>query len=279
MKKFQIIVDSASDLDSKYVKNKDIGFRVVPLTITIGDKNYVDDDNINVDEMLESLHKYKGKTSTACPSPEAFSKYYTDAENTFVVTISSKLSGTYNAACLGAKEFENDSNFNIHVIDSKLVSGAEELIVDKLVELIEKGLEFNDIVTEIDKFRDERQLFFTLAKFDNLIANGRMSKIVALIAKTLIIRPVCKGVEGEIKVIEKVIGVNNAFKKMATFISKAVQTFKDKVLIINKCKADKECEQLVKLIKENCDFKEIRIKETKGLCSFYALEKGLIVSL
>ena len=279
MKKFQIIVDSASDLDSKYVKNKDIGFRVVPLTITIGDKNYVDDDNINVDEMLESLHKYKGKTSTACPSPEAFSKYYTDAENTFVVTISSKLSGTYNAACLGAKEFENDSNFNIHVIDSKLVSGAEELIVDKLVELIESGLEFNDIVTEIDKFRDERQLFFTLAKFDNLIANGRMSKIVALIAKTLIIRPVCKGVEGEIKVIEKVIGVNNAFKKMATFISKAVQTFKDKVLIINKCKADNECEQLVKLIKENCDFKEIRIKETKGLCSFYALEKGLIVSL
>lgn len=279
MKKFQIIVDSASDLDSKYVKNKDIGFRVVPLTITIGDKNYVDDDNINVDEMLESLHKYKGKTSTACPSPEAFSKYYTDAENTFVVTISSKLSGTYNAACLGAKEFENDSNFKIHVIDSKLVSGAEELIVDKLVELIEKGLEFNDIVTEIDKFRDERQLFFTLAKFDNLIANGRMSKIVALIAKTLIIRPVCKGVEGEIKVIEKVIGVNNAFKKMATFISKAVQTFKDKVLIINKCKADNECEQLVKLIKENCDFKEIRIKETKGLCSFYALEKGLIVSL
>lgn len=279
MKKFQIIVDSASDLDSKYVKNKDIGFRVVPLTITIGDKNYVDDDNINVDEMLESLHKYKGKTSTACPSPEAFSKYYTDAENTFVVTISSKLSGTYNAACLGAKELENDSNFKIHVIDSKLVSGAEELIVDKLVELIKKGLEFNDIVTEIDKFRDERQLFFTLAKFDNLIANGRMSKIVALIAKTLIIRPVCKGVEGEIKVIEKVIGVNNAFKKMATFISKAVQTFKDKVLIINKCKADNECEQLVKLIKENCDFKEIRIKETKGLCSFYALEKGLIVSL
>lgn len=279
MKKFQIIVDSASDLDSKYVKNKDIGFRVVPLTITIGDKNYVDDDNINVDEMLESLHKFKGKTSTACPSPEAFSKYYTDAENTFVVTISSKLSGTYNAACLGAKELENDSNFKIHVIDSKLVSGAEELIVDKLVELIEKGLEFNDIVTEIDKFRNERQLFFTLAKFDNLIANGRMSKIVALIAKTLIIRPVCKGVEGEIKVIEKVIGVNNAFKKMATFISKAVQTFKDKVLIINKCKADNECEQLVKLIKENCDFKEIRIKETKGLCSFYALEKGLIVSL
>mgnify|MGYP001852101596 CR=1 FL=1 len=279
MKKFQIIVDSASDLDSKYVKNKDIGFRVVPLTITIGDKNYVDDDNINVDEMLESLHKFKGKTSTACPSPEAFSKYYTDTENTFVVTISSKLSGTYNAACLGAKEFENNSHFKIHVIDSKLVSGAEELIVDKLVELIEKGLEFNDIVTEIDKFRDERQLFFTLAKFDNLIANGRMSKIVALIAKTLIIRPVCKGVEGEIKVIEKVIGVNNAFKKMATFISKAVQTFKDKVLIINKCKADNECEQLVKLIKENCDFKEIRIKETKGLCSFYALEKGLIVSL
>lgn len=278
MKKFQIIVDSASDLDSKYVKNKDIGFRVVPLTITIGDKNYVDDDNINVDEMLESLHKYKGKTSTACPSPEAFSKYYTDAENTFVVTISSKLSGTYNAACLGAKEFENNSNFNIHVIDSKLVSGAEELIVDKLVELIESGLEFNDIVAKIDKFRDERQLFFTLAKFDNLIANGRMSKIVALIAKTLIIRPVCKGVEGEIKVIEKVIGINNAFKKMATFISKAVQTFKDKVLIINKCKADNECEQLVKLIKENCDFKEIRIKETKGLCSFYALEKGLIVS-
>lgn len=278
MKKFQIIVDSASDIKSNYIKNKDIGFRVVPLTITIGEENYVDDDNINVDEMLDALHKYKGKTSTACPAPEAFSKYYTEAQNTFVVTLSSKLSGTYNVACMGAKELENNPDYHIHIIDSKLVSGAEELIVDKLVELIESGLEYTEIVTEIDKFRDDRQLFFTLAKFDNLIANGRMSKLVALIAKTLIIRPVCKGVEGEIKVIEKVIGVNNAFKKMANFISKAVQTFKDKVLIINKCKADAECEQLVNLIKENCDFKEIRVKETKGLCSFYALEKGLIVS-
>lgn len=278
MKEFQIITDSASDLKSNYIVDENIGFKVVPLTITVGNENFIDDDDINVDEMLKAMHASKTKTSTACPSPDSFSKNYQDAKHTFVVTISSKLSGTYNSALLGANELAN-TEYKIHVIDSKLVAGTQMLIVDKLYELIKSGLSFEEIVIQIDAYRDERNLYFTLNKFDNLVENGRMSKFAALIAKTLIIRPICKGVNGEIKVIDKMFGVVNTLKKIVQHIKKSIVDFKDKIIVITKCKADEEVNHFIKFLSDaNCDFKEVRVQETKGLCSFYALEKGIIIS-
>ena len=200
--KYQIIVDSCADLKSDYIKNKNIGFNVIPLTINVGEKEYVDNDEIDVKAMLEDMKKSK-KSSSACPAPQSFLDQFKKAEYTFVVTITSKLSGCNNAAIVAKNSYEKSEN--IHVIDSKAVSGTEILIVDKLVELIEKDLSFEEIKTEIDKYRDERNLFFILQKFDNLVNNGRMSRFAGLIASTLVIRPICIADKGEIKIAKKTI--------------------------------------------------------------------------
>ena len=274
--KYQIIVDSCADLKSDYIKNKNIGFNVIPLTINVGEKEYVDNDEIDVKAMLEDMKKSK-KSSSACPAPQSFLDQFKKAEYTFVVTITSKLSGCNNAAIVAKNSYEKSEN--IHVIDSKAVSGTEILIVDKLVELIEKDLSFEEIKTEIDKYRDERNLFFILQKFDNLVNNGRMSRFAGLIASTLVIRPICIADKGEIKIAKKTIGIKNAINKMIQMIGEKAKDIENSTIIISHCFANEEVAMIKKELESKYNFKEIRIIETKGLCSYYALEKGFIVCI
>ena len=274
--KFQILVDSASDLYDNYLNKKDIGFKVIPLTILANEKEYVDDDNIDIDAMLTDMHACKKNTSS-CPAPESFLQEFDKAEYTFIVTITAKLSGCFNSAVVAKNSYEKSDN--VFVVDSKATSGTEILLVDKLVSLIEKGLSYEEICTEIIKYRDKKSLFFILQKFDNLINNGRMSKIAGFIANTLAIKPICIAKEGEIAIAKKVIGIKNAFRNLIQMIKDKFQKEpenRDK-LIISHCKNEKDAVYLKEEIAKVCDFKEIQVVPMKGLCSFYALENGLIL--
>lgn len=276
MKKFQILVDSASDLSNSYLQGEDIPFKVVPLTILANNNEYVDDDNIDVDAMLADMHACKKNTS-ACPAPNSFLQEFDNAEYTFIVTITAKLSGCYNAAVVAKNSYDKPDN--IFVIDSKATGGTEILLVDKLVKLIKQGLSYQEICEKIIEYRDKKSLFFILQKFDNLINNGRMSKIAGLIASTLVIRPICIAKEGEIAILKKVIGIKNAFAKLIQLIKDRFQEEPEnrEKLIITHCKNEEDANYLKEEISKVCDFKEIEVRPMQGLCSFYALEKGLIL--
>ena len=274
--KFQILVDSSSDLNNDYIKDEEVGFKVVPLTIRTGEVEFVDDDNLDTTEMLESMHLHK-KNSSACPAPDLFLQEFENATYTFVVTITSKLSGCYNSACVAKNSYKNPEN--ICVIDSKAVSGVEILIVNKLYSLIKSGADFEEIVDKITKYTNERSLFFILQKFDNLVNNGRMSKIAGLIASTLVIRPICVACEGEIKIAKKIIGIKNAFSKLVQMIGEKMKDFSNETLIITQCQAENEANLIKEEVEKKYNFKEIQIRPMKGLCSFYALEKGVIICM
>lgn len=272
--KYQILVDSASDLLSDYYTDPEIGFKVVPLTIHVNDKEYVDNDSLNIQEMLADMHASK-KSSSACPAPQSFLSEFDNAEYTFIVAITSKLSGCYNSAVVAKNSYSKTEN--ICVIDSKAVSGTEMLIVDKLIELIKQDLPYEQIVKEITEYRDKRSLYFILQKFDNLVNNGRMSKIAGLIASKLVIRPICIAYEGEIKIAKKIIGIKNTFTKLVQMIGEKAKDFSKETLIITHCFAEEEANYIKSDLEKKCNFKEIRILPMRGLCSYYALEKGLII--
>lgn len=272
--KYQILVDSASDLLSDYCTDPEIGFKVVPLTIHVNDKEYVDNDSLNIQEMLANMHASK-KSSSACPAPQSFLSEFDNAEYTFIVAITSKLSGCYNSAVVAKNSYSKPEN--ICVIDSKAVSGTEMLIVDKLIELIKQDLPYEQIVKEITEYRDKRSLYFILQKFDNLVNNGRMSKIAGLIASKLVIRPICIAYEGEIKIAKKIIGIKNTFTKLVQMIGEKAKDFSKETLIITHCFAEEEANYIKSDLEKKCNFKEIRILPMRGLCSYYALEKGLII--
>lgn len=273
--KYKIIADSSANCLKDYIIDENVGFDVAPLTIRLGDREIIDDDKIDVGEMLDAMNNYKGKPASACPSPFDYLSKFEDADNIIVVTITKKLSGSYNSAVVAAEQ----SGKNVHVIDSKGTAGNLMLIVDKAYELMkDDSLSFEEIVDQLEKYRDNINLLFVLDKFDNLVKNGRMSKVVALIAKTLVIKPLCYAKDGEIEVLEKIRTAKGAFKRLLHHIGEMIGETTGKACIIAHTKAAETAALLCEQIKEKYNFLKIKIIENRGLNSFYALEKGVIVS-
>lgn len=270
--KFKIVADSSCDLTNDYINDEEIGFEIVPLSINIDKESFLDNEELNITEMLKKMKMCSSAAKTSCPSPEYFFNSY-DAENVFVVTISSKLSGTYNSAYLGSVE----SNNKVHVIDSKGTSGMMILIIDKIYELIKKGETFEEIKEHIEEYQKSLNLFFVLDKFDNLVKNGRMSRLTAFVATTLFIKPLCIANDGQIAIYEKPRTMKAALIKLVNNIKDKCKDFSGKCIVTH-CFNKEKAEFVKELIMKQYSFKEVIIKPMKGLCSFYALENGIIVS-
>ena len=117
-----------------------------------------------------------------------------------------------------------------------------------------------------------------LDKFDNLVKNGRMSKVTAFIANALYIKPLCMAKDGVIDVYEKPRTMKGALNKLVESIEKQCSSTEGRTCIISHCKNNEDALYLKEKIQGRYQFKDVVITEMKGLCSFYALEKGLIVS-
>ncbi len=274
--KFKIVVDSSCDLTEDYLQNKNIDFEIVPLSICCGEHEFIDDNSLDVDTMLSELKAYNGKTSSACPNPTSYLNSFSTAENVFCITISSKLSGSYNSAMLAKRQC--NPNQNILVIDSKATSGAMVLIIDELVRLIQEGLEFDDISKRIIPFAEERRLYFILDNFDNMVKNGRVSKALAFIAMVLKIKPLCHACDGEVKILQKVRTRKSVITRLIELVAKENLDYSNKDCIVSHCKDSETATFIADSLSHICNFKSIRVLPMRGLCSYYALENGIILS-
>jgi len=275
--KYKIIVDSSCDLNSSYIKDENIGLAIAPLTIHVDGREFVDDEKLEIKEMLDSMNAFKGKSTSSCPSPMSFLEEIKGADKYFILTISSKLSGSYNSATVAKNTYKNPED--VFVIDSKATSGALVLTVDKLVELIKKEIPYEKICEKMISYVDENlKLLFVLNKFDNLVKNGRVSKLKAAIATTLTIKPICEACDGDIKFGKNAFGLRNAKKVLFNTIGEKVKDFKGKKCIVSYCENLEVAEKLKQEIEEKYSFESVRLIPMRGLTSFYALEGALIVS-
>ncbi len=275
--KYKIIIDSSCDLCENYLEGTDIGFAIVPFRVNVGDSEFIDDGNIDTENLLNALERFKGKPSSACPCPNMFSKNMTGAEKYFLITISSKLSASYNSARIAKNEFEKPED--VFIIDSRLVGGSMVLIVDKLTSFIKSGLEYKDICKEIQNYvENDIGLLFTLNDYSNLVKNGRMTALQAMLASTLKIKPLCCGKNGEIKVVKKIIGEKRAVKEIMTLIEQDKTRLNKGTCVITHAQNLDSAKHLESLFIKSKTFEKVRILTMKGLCSFYAMRKGIIVS-
>lgn len=279
MTKYQIVSDSSCDLSANYLEDKDIGFQIVPFVVQVGERAFADTPDLSVDEMLDAIDASGAKTGSACPSPEAYYQAMMQSEVSFVVTISSGLSGSYNSACV-ARDMAIAQGKRVYVIDSKATCGVQILIIDELARLIRSGYEYERICEDIETFCSQRKLLFVLRNFDNLIRNGRILKIVAKVISALNICPICaKTEQGTIEIREKLIGIKKTLKRLVTLVGENIRNFAAADIIINHCQASEEAEQLEHQIKSSFpEIGKVRIIPMRGLASYYAQRKGLIVS-
>ncbi len=204
--KWNIITDSSCDMFGFDKEHENIVFSSVPFTISVGDENFVDDRNLDVDGMIDSMDACAEASHTACPSPHAWQEKFEQEGNVIAITISSKLSGSYNSAC-AAKDMvlEEQPDKKIAVIDSRSAGSELVLLVKKICELIESGADFETVVEKAELYSRHTHVVFALSSFNNLVKNGRAPKLAGQLTQMLNIRlavsPEWKS--GEIKAIKK----------------------------------------------------------------------------
>lgn len=276
---YKIVVDSCCELPEEY-KN-DSRFEIVPLGLEVGDYIIQDDENFNQKEFLQKVADYPLCPKSSCPSPERFREAYHDgAEEIYVVTLSSHLSGSYNSAELGKRLYsEKYGEKKIHVVDSESASCGETQLVEKIVAYKEAGLGFEETVKAVETFKRKMRTYFVLDNLETLRKNGRLSSVKALVASTLNIKPVMVGNWGVIEQKGQAIGINKALAKMADCLVADVKNPEERTLMITHCNCPERAEFMRGLMEKRASYKRILVMDTAGVSSMYANDGGVIVTL
>lgn len=275
---FKIVVDSCCDLPTEY--RKDPRFQVIPLILQIDEHIIVDDETFDQADYLSKVAASENCAKTACPSPELYMEAYNcDADDVYVVTLSSKLSGSYNSALLGKNLYHEEyGDKNIYIADSLSACCGEAQIALKAMELAESGLSFNEVVERLETFRDELLTYFVLDSLETLRKNGRLTGMKALVATTLNIKPVCCGIRGEIVQKSQGIGMRKALMKMTDLVAQELKNPEEKTLMITHVNCFERASVVRDILLKKIPFKDAIIVDAAGVATTYAGDGGIVVT-
>lgn len=271
--KRKIVADSSCDI----WELNGVDFAVAPITISTDNKHYVDNQELDVHLMSEELAKYKGVSHTACPSVGSWLDCYEGYDEVFVVTLTGAMSGTYNSAMTakGIYEEENE-NVKVHVFDSLSTGPEMRLLIEKLKEMIEKDLPFEEIVEKGQDYLKHSRLFFALKSLHNFAMNGRVSKTVASAIGVLNISIFATASEeGTIQQISKCRGEKKVVKSMIEHLENA--GYHGGKVRISHADNLKLAHSVRDKILELYPHADIIVYPMGGLCTYYAEIGGLLV--
>lgn len=271
--KRKIVADSSCDM----WELNGVDFAVAPITISTDNKHYVDNQELDVHLMSEDLAKYKGVSHTACPSVGSWLDCYEGYDEVFVITLTGAMSGTYNSAMTakGIYEEENE-NVKVHVFDSLSTGPEMRLLIEKLKEMIEEDLPFEEIVEKGQDYLNHSRLFFALKSLHNFAMNGRVSKTVASAIGVLNISIFATASEeGTIQQISKCRGEKKVVKSMIEHLENAgYHGGKVRISHADNLKLAHNVRDKILELYPNAD---IIVYPMGGLCTYYAEIGGLLV--
>ena len=272
-----IIADSSCDMTPQLRERLNVVS--VPLTLRLGQKEYLDDENLDLVAFMAEMKACTEPVGSAAPSSGLYKQAMLDAQDSFVITLSSQLSGSYESAVIGESLARKERDIETHIFDSKSATAGEVLIAVKLRELIDSGLERSQIIETIYNFISTMKTYFVLDRYDNLLKNGRLPKIQGKLISVLNIKLVMGADEkGTIALFDKVRGAKQIIKTMVSYIEKSGKKTEGEILVITHCFNPVLAQQLVDAVKEKHTFKEILVVQTNGLSSLYTDDKGIVMA-
>ena len=275
-----LVLDSGCDMGTKTVESELCQVHRVPLNLQIDDSVFIDDENLDLDDYMTAMEASDKAVKTSAPSPNLFLEKFKLGESVFVVTLSSKLSATYQSA-LTAKDMyiEECGKKFIHIFDSLSASIGEGMVAFKVAELARAGTAAAEIVEGVNNFIKGMNTYFILDKFDNLVKTGRVKPYIARIATLLNVKPVCCAENGEIKMVDRARGTTKAIAKLVQIIKKNTPDIENRVVGITHVKAYEKAIQLRDEILAHLKPKDIIIEECGGITTTYANRGGVVVAL
>lgn len=279
---YKIVIDSCGELPDNL--KADGHFSTVSLELDVDGYRIRDDETFDQLDFLRRVKESIKGPKSSCPSPEEYMKAFEcDAQNIYVVTLSGKLSGSYNSAVLAANlysEEHEDSQKNIYVFNSRSASIGETLIGMKIQELEESGLSFDEVVKQTEVYISSINTFFVLETLDTLRKAGRLSNLKAFVANTLNIKPVMGSTkEGTIQQLGQARGMKKALAKMVSDMLATTKDCQNRVLAISHCNCPERAEYVKQCIEKIAKFKQIVIVNTAGISSMYANDGGVILAV
>lgn len=271
----KIVIDSSGDLQAM----PGFSFASVPLKIVAGDREFVDDSLCDVKQMVEFLRQYTQRTSTACPGVGEYIEAFADADEVFCITITSNLSGSYNAASIAAQTWaEQHPEGKIHVFDSLSAGPEMALLAEKVGEWIRADRSFDQIVADGNAYLASTRLVFSLESLHNLAVNGRVPMVVAKAVGVLGLRLIGQASEqGTLQPTGKARGEKKVIPElMKKLLSMGYQGGK---LRISHCCNPTAAAELTAAVKAQFPDADIRSWEARALVSFYAEVGGLLIGL
>lgn len=279
---YKIIIDSCGELPENL--KKDEHFCNVPLELDVDGYLITDDDTFDQLDFLKRVKNSVKGPKSSCPSPERYmSAFDGDADNIYVITLSGKLSGSYNSAVLAKGLYEEEhgkDSKNIYVFNSKSASIGETIIGLKVQEYEEAGLAFDEVVKKTEEYIASMNTFFVLETLETLRKAGRLSNIKAFVANTLNIKPVMGSTkEGTIQQLGQARGMKKALIKMVEDAVASKKDCSERILAISHCNCPQRAEFVKEQILKLAKFKAVVVVNTAGVSSMYANDGGVILAV
>ncbi len=273
MENIKLIIDSSSNMKS----DPDQNVEVVPLTISFGGKDYIDDQNLNIREFLNDMNQNQVAGKTTCPSIQAWLNALEGTEKAIIITMTSGMSGTFSSA-LQAKTMyeEKHPTSQIIVVDSRSAGPELTIVLHGIEKMIQGDIRFVDLEEVIAKFRMRTHLLFILQSLHNLSLNGRVSPVAAKVAGLLKINLIgTASKEGKLEPLTKARGMKKAMRELLKYMKD--DNYHGGEVIIDHCENEKDAEIIKDKILAEYPDAQVTIRPMRGLCSFYAEEGGIMV--
>lgn len=273
MDQFRIAADSSCNL----LALDGADFVSVPLTIRTDAEEFRDDASLDVDAMVAALRATKGRSYSACPNIAQWEEAFGERGDVIAFTITSGLSGSYNAAC-AAKEIcrQRDPSRRIHVVDSLSAGPEIALLIEKALSETRAGADFDGVRRAVQEYRERTRLLFALESMHNLAQNGRVNRLVATMAGVLGIRAVGQAsAEGTLEMLGKARGARRTRQLMLSEMERL--GYKGGSARIGHCQNETLALEIRDEIRRRFPAADAQIHPLRGLCSFYAERGGIML--
>ncbi len=273
----KIVVDSCCELNLDMMEGVDVSF--VPFKLSIGSNDFLDDENLNIEDFRIKMEESKEPVKTACPSPmDFFDKF--EGDIVYVVTITSELSGTYQSAMIAKEMYLKEyPGAKVHVFDSRSAVAGETAVFLNLVKCIKEGKSFEETVADTEEIIERSVTIINLASLSNLAKNGRIPKIAGKLSKVLNIRMIGKAKDGKIVPVSIERGLKRSVKSLVNkaldICDKSLKT----AIVISEANALEAAKEVREMLLKDFPDRIIEITGMKGLSTTYAEEGGLVLHL
>ncbi len=214
----KILIDTASDITMQ--EAQELGINAIPIEVRFGNESFLDGFNLSHKKFFEKLIESDDFPQTSQINEfrfeEEFKKLTKNGDEVICITLSSKLSGTYNCALAASKSFQD----KVFVVDSLNATIGERILCELALRLIKEGKTAKEIVEQLNKQKQRIKLLAVLDTLKYLKKGGRISPLVALTGEVFSIKPVVSVVDGEVKLVGKAIGSKKGNNLLMQFVEK-----------------------------------------------------------